>query len=316
VSKQFQYCVLLFVVMMWGFNVVATKVLVSYFSPITMTSFRIFMASIVVILVLRLKKKLQKIKMKDIFYISMAALFNVVGHQLFLSLGLTKTSASNTGLILGMAPLITSIFAFMFLGDRLTILRMIGIMFGFTGITIIIMNGNHDVGAFSIGDFYIFLSVLSQGISFILIRKMANTIDGLVMTGWMLLFGSIVLFSIGLVMEPHGLSSLTHAAPTVWLIFIASAVFATGIGHMLYNHAIQIVGAAESAIFINFSPFFALIASYLFLGEHIFFSQMIGFLIIVIGVVFASGVSILVGRPTYDNDRKYRNKRSESNENS
>jgi drug/metabolite transporter (DMT)-like permease len=65
--------------------------------------------------------------------------------------------------------------------------------------------------------------------------------------------------------------------------------------------------SAESAIFINLSPFFALVASYLFLGEHIFFSQMIGFLMIVFGVVFASGVSILVGRPTYDNNRKYRN---------
>lgn len=40
----------------WGFNVTMTKVLVSYFPTVTMTSFRIFTAAITVIIILFITK--------------------------------------------------------------------------------------------------------------------------------------------------------------------------------------------------------------------------------------------------------------------
>lgn len=123
---------------------------------------------------------------------------------------------------------------------------------------------------------------------FIMIKK--ATVDARVMTGWMLLFGSLLLFFISLWMEPNGLSSLASGTPSLWMIFLASAVFATALGHMFYNKAIQHIGAVESAIFINLNPLFSLLGAYLFLGESISLTQMMGFILIVLGVVLGSGV--------------------------
>ncbi|WP_257723006.1 DMT family transporter [Anoxybacillus sp. B2M1] len=50
-----------------------------------------------------------------------------------------------------------------------------------------------------------------------------------------------------------------------------------------------ILTKAEAAIFINLSPFFSLVASSLFLGETVQMVQWLGFLLVVIGVLFASG---------------------------
>jgi drug/metabolite transporter (DMT)-like permease len=160
---------------------------------------------------------------------------------------------------------------------------------GFIGVVFIVLHGSTAIGVISFGDISIFLSVLSQGISFILIKKMAHAIDTRLLTGGMLLSGSVVLFLISLFSEPQGLSTLKQGELLTWLVFFASAIFATGLGHMIYNKAIHRIGATESAIFINLTPFFSLLASYLFLDETIHFVQIFGFVLIVVGVILASG---------------------------
>jgi drug/metabolite transporter (DMT)-like permease len=289
-SKPFVYLSLVAIMMIWGLNVIALKILVNHFSPVTLTSFRIFTAGLVVILILFFIGQLRKLTRKEVMYIGTASLFSVVAHHLFLAVGLTKTTASNAGLILGLVPLVTSVLAIVFLGNRFTVFRFIGILLGFTGVVFVVLNGKSGIHHVSIGDFYIFLSVISQAISFIMIKKATETLDARVMTGWMLLFGSVLLFIISLWMEPDGLSSMTNWTPSLWVIFLASAVLATALGHMFYNKAIQQIGAAESAIFINLNPLFSLLGAYLFLGESISHSQIMGFIFIVVGVILGSGV--------------------------
>ncbi|RAK20510.1 EamA domain-containing membrane protein RarD [Anoxybacillus vitaminiphilus] len=290
-SKLSTYIALIFVMVIWGGNVVAVKILVNAFAPITITALRIFTASLVVFLVLLATKGMRNLTKKEMGAIFAASLFNVVGHHFFLAIGLTKTTASNAGIILGLSPLITAVLAMLFLGDRFSLLKFSGIFFGFIGVVFIVLHGSTAIGGISFGDLSIFLSVLSQGISFILIKKMAHAVDTRLLTGWMLLSGSVVLFFISLFSEPQGLSTLTQGELTAWLVFFASAIFATGLGHMIYNKAIHRIGAAESAIFINLSPFFSLLASYLFLDEMIHLAQIFGFVLIVIGVILASGAA-------------------------
>jgi drug/metabolite transporter (DMT)-like permease len=57
----------------------------------------------------------------------------------------------------------------------------------------------------------------------------------------------------------------------------------------MYNHSIGKVGVSEAAIFINLNPLFALISAVIFLGEVISYSQIIGFLFILSGVILGSG---------------------------
>ena len=56
-SKPLTYTLLFFVMMIWGFNVIAIKVLVENFAPVTITAFRILLAGIVVMLILGIKKE-------------------------------------------------------------------------------------------------------------------------------------------------------------------------------------------------------------------------------------------------------------------
>jgi drug/metabolite transporter (DMT)-like permease len=287
-ARPIIYALLLVIMMIWGLNVIAIKILVNNFSPVTITALRIITAGVVVMAILGARKKFRKLTPKETFYMALAALTGVLGHHFFLAIGLTKTTASNAGLILGLVPLMTSIFAMLFLGDRLTMLKFLGIILGLSGVSFIVLNGN-NLGAVSIGDISIFMAVVTQAISFISIKQLTATVDSRLLTGWMLVVGSSFLFTVSLVMEPEGTSTLGNGSPVVWGVFLLSAVLATGVGHLIYNNAIHHLGAGETAIFNNFTPFFSLIGAYLFLGEDITYFQLLGFVSIVAGVILGTG---------------------------
>ncbi|MBU6079930.1 DMT family transporter [Allobacillus halotolerans] len=284
------YLILFLVVAAWGFNVTATKILVTNFTPVTMTAARIFVAGVFVFIFLTFMKRVRRLTKREWRTVAIASLFSVVGHQYFLSVGLTETTASNGGMILGTVPLMTAIMAVIFLGDRLTWVRVVGFLLGITGVSFIVIIGNEGLSEISIGDVHVFLSVIAQAISFIIIAKASPTLDPRLLTGYMLVIGSIGLLGIGLVLEPNGLDSLFGQSNIgIWAIFLASAVIATALGHMFYNDSIGKVGPAATAIFLNLNPFFALISAVLFLDEVIGFAQVLGFFLILVGVFFGSG---------------------------
>lgn len=283
------YLILTGVMFLWGLNVSALKTIVGNFPPITITSLRVFTAGVSVFIILSFLKKVRLPSRKEWVYIIGGGILNVTGHHLFLGIGLKVTSAVNGGLILGLGPLLTALMAILFLGRKLTFVRILGFIFGGIGVTLTVLAGSTGVSGMSIGDFYVFLSILSQAISFIIISKAAKTLDPRLLTGYMLVFGSILLFFIGLWKEPDGLVNLGTGSAGLWSVFFASAIFATAVGHMLYNYAIGKAGPAEASIFLNLNTFLSILFASIFLGENITSSHLLGLIFIVSGVLFGSG---------------------------
>lgn len=274
--------------LLWGFNVPLLKIIVSTFSPVTITSLRIFTASLCVFIILAFLKLLRLPTLKETVLIVGCGLLNVVAHHYFLSVGLSMTSSTNGGLILGLGPVLVAILSIIFLNKRLTVIRMTGFVLGLAGVSFTVLAGGGGLSTINAGDLSIFFSILTQAFSFIIINK-ACKMDPRLLTGYMLLFGSAVLFIIGLATEKDGLASLGNGNLKVWTAFVLSAVFATAIGHMTYNYAISQVGAAESAIFMNLNTMFALAGSVLILNETVYPSHLIGLALIVSGVILGSG---------------------------
>ncbi|WP_394138408.1 EamA family transporter [Cytobacillus oceanisediminis] len=74
----------------------------------------------------------------------------------------------------------------------------------------------------------------------------------------------------------------------LWVMLIYVGVFPTGIGNMLWNRGISILGPGQCAIFMNGIPLVAAITSVLVLDEPILVLQIIGFLFIGSGVILGS----------------------------
>ncbi|WP_066296267.1 DMT family transporter [Bacillus sp. FJAT-29937] len=282
------YGLVFFVTAIWGLNIVMIKVLVAELPPQTMTAFRIMMAGITALFIIILGKSFRRLTKREWIYTLLGCVFSVILHHLLLAVGLTMIDASNASLILALVPLTTATLAFVFLGEQLTKLRTIGFILALTGV-FFIQGGSFRNMQLSQGELIIFIAMFVQAISFIFVKKATETLDSKQVTTIMYLVGSIGLLIISLIAEPKGINEMTSAPIFIYILFIVSGVVATGLGYVVFNAAIQKIGAGQTAIFNNFVPFFGLVFSALFLNETITASQLIGFVFIAAGVLFGTG---------------------------
>lgn len=282
------YGLLFLVTAIWGLNMVIIKVLVEELPPQTMTAFRIMMAGITALIIIVFGKSFRRLSKREWIYTLLGMLFSVILHHSLIAEGLTMIDASNASLILSLVPLTTAILAVLFLGEQLTKLRIIGFILALTGV-FFIQGGSFSNMQLSQGELILFIAMFAQAASFIFVKKATATLDSKQVTAIMYLLGSIGLLIISFMTEPIGFKKMASSTLFIYFLFIVSGVVATGGGYIVFNAAIQKIGAGKTAIFNNFVPFFGLVFSALFLNETITASQLIGFLFIVAGVLFGTG---------------------------
>lgn len=284
----FTYGLVFFITAIWGLNVVFLKVLVENMPAQTMTAFRIMIAGVIALIIVLFTKELRRLTKREWTFTILGMIFGVMAHHLFLALGLQSIPASNASLILALVPIATAVLGVIFLGENLTKARITGFVLALFGV-FLIQGATVDAFSLSIGEGMLFISMFAQAISFIFIKKATATLDSKAVTTVMYLSGSIGLLILALVMEPSGLEGMAEASVGVYAVLFMSGIVATGIGHMVFNSAIQKIGASKTAIFNNFVPFFGVIFSVIFLKEVININQIIGFVFIVTGVLFGTG---------------------------
>ncbi|MDN7245363.1 DMT family transporter [Planococcus shenhongbingii] len=285
------YIILVIVMFVWGINLPAVKYLTTQMEPVTMTSFRLFLAAITVFAVLSFTGLIRKLTKTEWRYVIAGSALNVVIHHYFISVGLSLTSGTNAGLIIGTGPIMTAIFSLFLLRSKPSKLQWLGFILGLIGVTATVLAGNGAASSISTGDFYIFLAILGQVLSYMVISKASKTLDPRLLTAYMFLLGSAGLFLISLFREPGEWRMFGEMDSLFWLLVIASGIFGTAIGHMLYNYSVGEIGPTKAAIFINLNTLFALLGSAFFLGEVLTQAHLIGFVLVAFGVLFGSGAA-------------------------
>lgn len=275
--------------LIWGMNVSWMKLIIMSGDPLTLQGLRVFFAALTVFLILKLMKQPLTVMDMPWKYILLACFFGVICHHGFFAYGIEQTTAMKTAIISGMSPLFTAFVAVIFKDTVMTRTKVIGFLLGGIGVLVAIVRDFSDLLNWSLGDVYIFLSFFLQAFSFIAIRRATRIMQPMLVTAWMLLIGSSILLLVSLLINPSSFTVFTKLPPFVLIIFLLSAILATGVGHTLYNLCIKQIGAAESAIFANFNTVFALIFSALLLGEVITLQQFIGSIFIIVGVVVGTG---------------------------
>lgn len=285
------YSLLVVVMMTWGFNVITIKILVSKVNPILMTSMRLFVASLAIMLIIRVMKRKkihEKIPWK---YVILSCLFAVVLHHLSLSVGIQKTTAVKTGIILGLGPLIAALVSIIFQISPITKIKLCGFVLGTVGVGLAVLNNGGSLSSFQTGDVWIFVAILSQITGIFIINKISNEVDPLYLTSLIMFIGSIILFFISLIFEKEAIHQVRTITVNIIGLFIYSSLIPTAFGQSIYNLTINKVGPAETAIFINVNTIFALLGAVIFMKETVMPLQIVGCVLIIIGVIIGtSGV--------------------------
>jgi drug/metabolite transporter (DMT)-like permease len=288
-SNSKYYGMLIMATLFWGGSWVSAKILVSEVEapPFTIGFFRFLSASICFLILMPIigNKPHKTFTRANLKLIILLGLTGVFGYNIFFLVGMRFTTAAQGAIIAGANPATISLFAHIIHGERLyKKLYYSGFVLSFTGIVFVV--GVQALLDFQleylIGNLIIFCAMLTWGLYSSIGKSAMQIMTPIEATASGVMIGA-VLFGIGACYETFWTLPVI-LNPSFWIQVLFLGVFVTFFGLIFYFQPIEKLGATRTAVFINLVPVFGTILSVLFLDEPIYWTFIIGLILIIIGI--------------------------------
>ena len=254
-SRGFAIFALFMVQLLYGLNYTIAKLVMNgnFIKPFGFVLLRVAGATFLFWLV-SLVVPQEKIERKDFFKLFIAALFGVVINMLFFFKGLEFTSPIHASAIMTITPIIILVLSAYVLGEKITSLKIAGVVIGLIGALILTIYGKSARAGDNVplGNVLIFLNAISYSVYVILIKKLTAKYHPFSFIKWLFLFGLIILI-------PFGYNELTEVqwetfTPNITysvLFVIIGATFGT---YLLNPLSLNKLKASTVGIFIYLQP--------------------------------------------------------------
>jgi len=178
----------------------------------------------------------------------------------------------------GMTVMFTALVAFVFFGERIGARRMMGLIIGFVGVTILASGKTAGVSvapAALAGT----AASLCYGIGINLVRRYLTPYPPAAVAAAALTSGALLIAPLALWNWPH------HSPPPVsWVSALLLGVLCTGFAFVLYYRLVARIGAARTSTVTYLIPLFGVIWAWLLLGEGVTLSMVLAGALILAGV--------------------------------
>lgn len=228
------------------------------------------------------------IRKKDIGLFLLCALTGVGLNQTLFIKGLTLTTPIHASLLILCTPLLITIFAFWILREKVTTLKILGLILGIGGSVILILaKENTNAGDdYLTGDLLIILNAIFYACFFILVKPLMIKYSPVHVIRWIFTIGFFLLL-------PFGWRQFTEIQ---WQQFewshISSLTFiviaGTFLAYLFNVYGILHLGAGITGSYIYTQPIFAAIIATLFLNENLSIQKLIAGILIFAGVFLVS----------------------------
>jgi drug/metabolite transporter (DMT)-like permease len=211
-----------------------------------------------------------------------------VNQSLFLK-GLHLTSPIDAAIMMITTPILVLIIASLIIKEKITLIKLSGIVVGFSGAAYLIyqnMSGVNKESSF-LGDVYVFINAVSWGTFLVLVKPLMKKYHTITILKWTFLFGFPLVLPFGITdalkFDWAGLSSETILL-TGFVI-----VFTTFIAYLLNTIALKELSPSIVSAYIYFQPLLtALIAIFVLKSNDLSWGKVTSALMIFTGVYLIS----------------------------
>lgn len=272
----------------YGVNyTIAKEIMPDYMHPLGLVFCRI-LGAIILFWSLSFFIKREKVLQKDLLIIFIASIFGVATNQMLFLIGLNYTTPIDASIIMTVNPILVLVVAAIFIGERITGRKIVGIVIGAIGaITLILYSGKADFGSENfIGNVMIFFNALSYGIYLVLIKPIMSKYHPLTVMKWAFMFGYIFVFPISL--NRFLEISWTQIPINIYFAILFVVVFTTFFAYLLNVYGLKRLNASTVSIYIYSQPIIASIVAVLLAKDEITLIKIISTILVFIGVYLVS----------------------------
>jgi drug/metabolite transporter (DMT)-like permease len=224
----------------------------------------------------------------DIPRFFLCSITGVVLNQILFVKGLSLTSAIHASLLALVTPILIIFIAAWILKERLTWIKIAGIILGISGAVILILmkDVSHTASNIVLGDVLVILNAISYAFYFVLVKPLMIKYSPVHVIRW--------VFTIGLLfMLPYGYHSLTITNwqsfnQSDWVCFVFVITGATFFAYLFNIFGVAAIGASATGSYIYTQPAFAAIIAIIFTGEKYDWIKLVATILIFSGVYLAN----------------------------
>ena len=284
------YLSLILTTLFWGATFIAGRSLADVVPPATAAFFRFTIASIALFGLCRIiEGRLTLPPPRLWFRLFLLGLTGVFSYNICFFTGLHYIEAGRASLIIALNPLAITLFASLLLKEPLSLRQFTGVIISLVGALFVISNGHPWSilsGGFGKGELAILGCVASWATYSLVGRSVLKTMTPLAAVFYSSVIGCLLLLLPA--MHEGSLLAATDYSMKIFTNLAFLGFCGTAIGFSLYYKAIRKIGATRSGIFINLVPLFAIILSWLILGEEIQPAVLSGGALVLTGVTLTN----------------------------
>jgi drug/metabolite transporter (DMT)-like permease len=269
--------------LLWGFNYPVIKISNQGVSPVFASALRSFVASICGILYCLVTGQ-------QLFHRGIMLFHGFMVGLLFglefacIYFGLLYTDAARSVVFVYLSPFVVAVGAHFFLkGDRLTVLKTVGLCLTFLGVVIVFRGKPKAAGPHMLfGDSLQILAAFLWGATTLYIKRfMASKVQPINTFLYQLFFSIPVLLAVSLLLEPRWITAIT--APVVLSLFFQSVIVAFA-SYLIWFKLIHQYPVSRLSSFTFLTPVCGVLFGTLFMREELTLSLMMGLPMVCVGI--------------------------------
>jgi len=273
-----------------GSSVVAGKLIVQGFPLFLASELRFLVATIILVPILLLVEGVPLLQKKDYLYLFLQALSGVFLFNICMLYGLTRTTATEAGLITSLVPACTGVLSFFLLREKLTKNAVIGICIAMMGVMTINASGLLDISETTFlsmaGNLLVFSAIICESLFIIFGKFISQRVSALAISTIVSCFGTVLFLPFALYESRQFRYEKVTLAE--WGLILYLGIVVTVIAFILMHIGIVKVSAHMAGILTGFMPISSISLSSLLLGEDISSVQLVGCALFIVALYYFS----------------------------
>ena len=278
------------------------KYLVGLLPPVSISFFRFAIPIGFLLVATRVREGSIWMPRRDLVTILLLGGLGFGLYQVLWSTALRSVGAGESALIVAATPVLTALVAAAAGTDTLTLERVAGIAVSMAGVVVVVASGRglaFDSGL--VGPLMTLLASAAWAAYVALGASLLRRHSPLKTTSWAIVGGLCVMAPFGII--PLIGFDLAAVPLGAWGLLLFSAIVSVAVANVVTLHGVRLLGPTRVTSYQFLTPFITLVLAALLLSEPILPGQVVGGVIIGLGIVIARGdarrlaVSALDRRP-------------------
>jgi drug/metabolite transporter (DMT)-like permease len=287
VGRGAAYGLLLLIVLLWGANWPIMKVGLTHITPLWFATARMLLGAASLFVFLAATGRFAWPTRQDWPVILSVGLLQMALFQPLVNFGLHDVAAGRASVLVYTTPLWVVPGAVLFLGEKVNRLKLLGLGLGLAGIAVLFNPAGLDWSRRAVvtGSLLLMLASMLWSVAILHIRGHRWHLSPLQLTPWQLLLAGLVLLPFALVVE--GDADIDWS-PTLLAVLLYNGPIATGFCFWAATAMTRALPAVTSSLSFLGVPVMGVVLSTLSLGEPLDLSLVLGFGLILCGVVLVN----------------------------